>query len=160
MLRVLSPSIQEDAHPSEKRVKTDTETLRHNVCSRHTAAFLEGPARHLLQPMQNDATSDRAQRLENIFQTAGKLSYQLWTQRTFFECAGLQALKSEPFSIGSPVMEMHPLVHLDEAPVQLNERPITMVVNPLVKVWGTDEAEDYDHCRVWAKAVVWLPLES
>lgn len=160
MLRILSPSIQEDAHPSEKRVKSNTEALRQKVCSRHAAAFLEGPARHLLQAIPNEATSDRAQRLENIFQTAGKLSYQLWTQRTFFECRGLLELKGESFSIDSAIMEMHPLIHLDEAPARLSERPIMMIVSPLVRVWGTDEAEDYDHCRVLAKAVVWLPLES
>lgn len=159
MLRILSPSIQDDAPPGEKRVKHDTEALRQKVCSRHAAAFLEGPARHLLQAVPTDAISDRLQRVETIFQTAGKLSYQLWTQVTYFECRGLQDLKNETFSIDSAVMEVHPLVHLDEAPARVNERPITMVVNPLVQVWGTDEAEGYEQCRVWAKAVVWLPLE-
>lgn len=160
MLRILSPPIQDDAHPSEKRVKSLTEAKRQKVCSRHATAFLEGPARHLLHTVQEDATSDRVQRLENIFQAAGNLSCQLWTQRTYFECQGLQDLKDELLSIDSEILEMHPLVHLDEAPARLNERPITMVVNPLVKAWGTDEAEDYDQSRVWAKAVVWLPLES
>lgn len=160
MLRILNPPIQDDVHPSEKRVKSLTEAKRQKVCSRHATAFLEGPARHLLHTAQENATSDRVQRLENIFQAAGNLSCQLWTQRTYFECQGLQDLKVELFSIDSEILEMHPLVHLDEVPARFNERTITMVVNPLVKAWGTDEAEDYDRSRVWAKAVVWLPLES
>lgn len=160
MLRILSPSIQDDAHPSEERVKSDTEAMRQKVCSRHATSFLEGPARNLLHTAQEDATPDQVQRLENIFQAAGKLSYQLWTQRTFFQCQGLQDLEAEPISIDSEILEMHPLVHFDEDPARLNERPVTMVVNPLVKAWGTDEAEDYDRSRVLAKAVVWLPLES
>lgn len=158
MLRILSPSTDDDAPPSKKKIKNRTEECRRNVCSRHAKSFLEGPGRHLIT--ESNATSDRVQRLEKIFQTAGTLSCQLWTQRTYFRCRGLPELKGESFSIDSPIMELHPLIHLDETPARLNGYPITMVVNPLVQVGGTDEAEDYDQTRVWARAVVWLPLES
>lgn len=160
MLRILSPSTNDDAPASEKKIKNQIEACRRKVCSRHAESFLEGPGRHLLQITKSDVPSDRVQRLENIFQTAGKLSCQLWTQRTHFRCRGLTELQGQPFSIDSPIMELHPLIHLDEAPAGLNGHTISMVVNPFVQVWGTDEAEDYDQSRVWAKAVVWLPLES
>lgn len=160
MLRILSPPTDDDAPPSKKEIKNHTTECRREVCSRHAKSFLEGPGRHLHQITKNDMTSDRAQRLEKIFQTAGELSCQLWTQRTYFRCRGLPELESELFSIDSPIMELHPLIHLDETPTRLNGHPIVIVVNPLVQVGGTDEAEDYDQTRVWAKAVVWLPLES
>lgn len=160
MLRILSASTDDDAPPSIKKIKNHTEECRQKVCSRHAKSFLEGPGRHLLQITKSDATSDRAQRLEKIFQMAGTLSCQFWTQRTYFKCRGLPELTHEPFSIDSPIMELHPLIHLDETPARLDGHPIAMVVNPLVEVEGTDEAENYDQTRVLAKAVVWLPLES
>lgn len=160
MLRLLSPSTDDDAPPMTKKIKNHTEECTQKICSRHAKSFLEGPGRHLLQITKSDATSDRVQRLERIFRKAGTISCQLWTQRTYFSCRGLPELQDESFSMNSPIMELHPLIHLDEAPTRLNGHPIAMVVNPLVQVCGTDEAEDYDQTRVWAKAVVWLPLES
>ncbi len=162
MLRILSLSFQDDPQPGEKGVKQETEARRQQVCTRHARSFWEGPARHLwsLDHTHGDdaASSDQLKRLDGIFQAAGSLSYQLWTQRTYFRCHGLKDLEDQSFSIDSAALELHPLVHLDEAPTRLDGHPIVMVVNPFVQVYGTDEAEDYHQSRVWAKAVVWLPL--
>jgi hypothetical protein len=61
------------------------------------------------------------------------------------------------FGINNPWMEPHTLVRWEDHPDQLFNRPISVLVHPLVEALGTDEGDAYDQpARPWAKAVVWL----
>ena len=60
------------------------------------------------------------------------------------------------FDLDSEGMEPHGLVRYDEHEDNLHGKPISVVVHPLLKAFGTDEAKNYDKSRVWAPAVVWL----
>lgn len=69
---------------------------------------------------------------------------------------GLKEMGVPTFSIDNPQTVPHSLLRYDEHEDQLEGRPITVIVHPLIQVYGTDAAENYDSGRVWARAEVWL----
>lgn len=50
----------------------------------------------------------------------------------------------------------HSSVKFEEFEDQLKGRPITLIVHPLLQLYGTDDAKDYDRVSTWAPAEVWL----
>ena len=70
--------------------------------------------------------------------------------------SGLDELARPTFNIDDPRLVPHTLVRYDEHGDQLRGKPITVIVHPLLEVYGTDEAENYGDARVWAPAEVWL----
>lgn len=72
------------------------------------------------------------------------------------KCSTLHDLGHPTFDANSPYLIPHPLVRYDDYDDLLKNKPITVIVHPLLQVYGTDEAKDYDEGRVWAPAVVWL----
>jgi len=137
----------------EKLVRSHTMAIITKVAERQTSKFLGGPARHFIQ---SDTKPEFSEKIKAVFQDSATLSYQLWTRRTVMRCCGLQELNHPVFDVNDPRLVPHTLVQPDEHEDQLKGRPITVMVHPLLEAYGTDDAEDYDTGRVWARAEVWL----
>jgi hypothetical protein len=116
-------------------------------------AFLASPASLLIE---NSTKPGIVQKLKNIYDEAATQSYMLWTRRTELRCYTLRNLEQPDFDAESPFFEPDALVRHEDHDDQLKDRPVTVMVHPLVKIAGTDEAKDYDQERVWIKGVVWL----
>ena len=68
----------------------------------------------------------------------------------------LRDIEQPGFDAECPLFDPDTLMRHEDHEDQLKDRPVTVLVHPLLEVAGTDEAKDYDQERVWAKGVVWL----
>jgi hypothetical protein len=116
-------------------------------------AFLASPTSFLIE---NSTKPVVVQKLKKIYDEAAKHSYMLWTRRTEMRCYTFRNLEQPVFDAESSFFDPDALMRYEDHNDQLKDRPVTVMVHPLVKVAGTDEAKDYDQERVWAKGVVWL----
>jgi len=71
-------------------------------------------------------------------------------------CLTLHEMGHPTFDIDNQCLVPHTLVRYDEHDDKLQNTPITVIVHPLLEVYGTDKAKDYDKWRVWSPAEVWL----
>jgi hypothetical protein len=150
----LYPPLRESSTNAEIELHSRTNAQLAKVSEWHAGHFVDGPARHLIH---NDTEGQFIQRANAIYRQAAELSFQLWTRRTTIRCVTLREMDRQNFAVDNPYMEPHPLVRYDDHQDQLFGRPISVVVHPIVKAFGTDEGDAYDQPgRVWAKAVVWL----
>ncbi|KAH8804544.1 hypothetical protein F5884DRAFT_796458, partial [Xylogone sp. PMI_703] len=152
-LRLLLPPIQDDSRAGEKKIHNVTEKSISNVAEQYATNFLAGQASHFVD---KDANPDYIDKVKSIYREAATITYKLWTRRTFMRCYTLQGFNAPAFNINDPEMSPHPSVRYDDHEDQLKGKPITVIVHPLLLVFGTDEAEDYDKSRVWIPAEVWL----
>jgi hypothetical protein len=150
----LYPPLRESSTDAEVELHSRTEAQIDGVSEWHAKQFVEGPARHLI----HDYTEGQFfQRVKSIYKQAAELSYQLWTRRTTIKCVALREMDRPKFAVDDPYIEPHASVRYDDHQDQLFDRPISVVVHPIVEAFGTDEGDAYDQPgRVWAKAVVWL----
>jgi hypothetical protein len=66
-------------------------------------------------------------------------------------------LPSLQFDIADLQMKPYPLVRYKNHPNWLKDEPVTLIVHPLLEIYGTDEGEDYDNNpRILMPAEVWL----
>lgn len=104
-----------------------------------------------------DQSFKRDRDLVQLFQEVGSFAVQLWTQRTAVKYLGLTGLQAGHQSLdGARMLQAHPLHQLD-FPDQISQdgKLIKIVVHPAILGNGTPEGDDFDSCRVWARAVVW-----
>ncbi|KAG4442615.1 hypothetical protein IFR05_001871 [Cadophora sp. M221] len=153
MLRLLLPPPGSNTSEGEKSLHDFTDNLVGRIAEFQASSFLAGLAGHLMKP---DADTKQIEKCKAIFQEAARFSYQLWTRRTMIRSYGLKEMGAPTFSIDNQQTEPHSLLRYDDHEDQLEGRPITVIVHPLIKVYGTGAAEDYDSERVWARAEVWL----
>jgi len=151
-LRMLYPPLFEGSSTENVQLHTNTDGHILRVAKLQSAKFIAGPARVFINPEMKDASRT----LDIIFQEAAVLSYQLWTRRTAIKCTTLKDSAGLTFNINNPRMEPHTLVRYDDHEDQLLGKPITVLVHPLVEVYGTDEGEDYNKSRIWVPGEVWL----
>ena len=152
-LRLLMPPLRNDTSDAEKQMRSRTEGLIAQIADRQASNFLTGPARHLID---NETKTDLTNKLKKIYKEAASVSYMLWTRRTEMRCFTLHEMNHPAFDAESPYFNPDSLVRYDEHEDQLKDKLITVMVHPLLQVYGTDEAKDYHKGRVWAKGVVWL----
>ena len=158
MLRLLGsqPTAKSMERLTEDRATTSYEACRMTTCHGFTVMFCNGPAKHLLNSM--DEGAERIlQELESVTQYAGEISHRLWSRRTVTQVLGLPELKDQPFFVHSDVMKAHAL-HLldDDDDDSCDGKLVNLVVHPAVVGYGSSDGEDYKTCRVWMKAEVWL----
>jgi hypothetical protein len=153
MLRLLLPPLRNDSKDGEKSLHSWTEGIITKVSEKQASDFIAGSARHLIS---NDAITGYTKKLKDIYREAAALSYRLWTRRTTMKCVTLHDMGHPTFDVDNPYLVPHNLVRYDDHDDQLRNKPITVIVHPLLQVYGTDEAKDYDKGRVWVPAEVWL----
>ena len=154
-LRLLMPPLRNDATDAdaEKQLRCTTEDSIAQAAGRQASAFLASPARHLIEDNVNTVLINK---FNKIYSDAAKLSYMLWTRRTQMRCFTLHEIEHLAFDHESPDFDPDNLVRPEDHEDHLKGKTVTVIVHPLLKVYGTDEAKDYDQGRVWAKGVVWL----
>jgi hypothetical protein len=152
-LRLLKPPLRGDTSEGETKLHHDTEKIIARVAQEQAMAFLASPASFLIG---NSTEPVVLQELKKIYDEAAKHSYMLWTRRTELRCYTLRNLEQQEFDAESPFFDPDALVRYEDHEDELKDRPVTVMVHPLVKVAGTDEAKYYDQERIWAKGVVWL----
>jgi len=142
-----------DATIEEKALHSWTSDLISKVANLQAAHFLEGPARHLIK---DEAKANVDGKLQRIYQTAANISYQLWTRRSTLKCSTLKDLGPHRFDPESNALIPHTSVKFEQFEDKLKNRPITLIVHPLLQLYGTNDAKDYHQGSVWAPAEVWL----
>lgn len=151
-LRLLMPPEQNNTE-AERRIRHNTKSDIAAVADRKASDFFAGPARHLID---RKSGPDAETKLFKIFNDAAEMAYMLCTRRTNMMCVTLGQMEARGFEAENLYFDPDALVRHDEHDDGLKGRPIMMVVHPLLLVYGTDEAKDYDKERVWIKGVVWL----
>lgn len=151
------PPLRSDASGAEKQLRCMTEDAIAQAADRQVSDFLATPASYLIE---NNAKTNFANKLEKIYRDAARLSYMLWTRRTEMRCFTLCEIKDLAFDAESPYFDPDSLVRYDDHEDHLKGKRVTVIVHPLLEVYGTDEAKNYDQGRVWAKGVVWVDSKS
>ncbi|KAH8587067.1 hypothetical protein B0O99DRAFT_527398 [Bisporella sp. PMI_857] len=152
-LRLLLPPVRKDASDAEQQLRHMTESSINRSAEQQALDFLAGPASYLIESKGNEESTSK---LKKIYSRAAGLSYMLWTRRTEMRCFTLHEIGNLAFNAESPYFDPDSLVKYDDHEDHLKGRMVTLIVHPLLQVYGTDEAKDYDQERVWAKGVVWL----
>ncbi|OBT82586.1 hypothetical protein VE02_08679 [Pseudogymnoascus sp. 03VT05] len=152
-LRLLFPPLRNNTSSQEKDVHLWTSELISKAANLQAAYFLEGPARHLIC---DQAKANCVNKLQSIYHTAANISYMMWTRRTTMRCYTLKQLSGRAFNPESKDLIPHSSVKFDQFEDQLKGSAITLIVHPLLRLYGTNDAKDYDRGSVWAPAEVWL----
>jgi hypothetical protein len=147
------PELRYDTSDTEKEMRISTERLIARIAEQRASRFLAGPARHLINIKTK---TDSTLKLKKIFNEAASISYLLSTQRTVMRCRTLHDLAPLTFNGDCPQYTPDNLVRYEGQEERLKGSIVTVMVHPLLEVYGTDEAEDYSTCRVWAPGVVWF----
>lgn len=71
-------------------------------------------------------------------------------------CYTLKHLGRLAFNPESKDLIPHSSVKFEQFEDLLEGRPISLIVHPLLQLYGTNDAKDYDRGSVWAPAEVWL----
>ncbi|KAK6604892.1 hypothetical protein H4I96_05474 [Botrytis cinerea] len=151
-LRLQLPPITPETSEGGKSLRRMTQAQIDVVADRQALNFLEGAAQYLIS---NEDRKIIADKLGVIYREAANTSYMLWTRRTALRIFTLKTIGSQ-FRPEFKHLVPHSSVDYEKHDDQLRGRAISIVVHPLVAVYGTDDAKDYDHNRVWAPAEVWL----
>ncbi|KAH8808654.1 hypothetical protein F5884DRAFT_636787, partial [Xylogone sp. PMI_703] len=152
-LRLLMPPLRHDTSETEKKMHSRTEAVIGRIANQAASDFLKSPARHLVN---SETKANFAFKLQNIFREAALISYMLWTQRTHMRFRTLHQLAPLIFNGNTSRFTADNLVRYEGQEERLKGSVVTVMVHPLLEVYGTDEAEDYEKGRVWAAGVVWF----
>ncbi|QSZ31529.1 hypothetical protein DSL72_001096 [Monilinia vaccinii-corymbosi] len=153
-LRLQLPSIATESSENEKRLHDVTESMIAKAADRQASNFLEGAARYLINIEARVRGEDK---LKAIFHEAATMSYLLWTRRTSLQFGyTLHDLNYPVFNPDTKYWVPHSSVDYESHEDQLHGKAISILLHPLVMVYGTEDGKDYDQQRVWAPAEVWL----
>jgi hypothetical protein len=126
------------------------------LAEQHASRFVNSAVRNLI-----NFGNPNLKKLKSIYQEAVLIAYMLWTRRTTMEVLTLSDMEHPPtFDVSDTQLKPHPLVHPDDYDDKLKGRPITLIVHPLLRVYGTDDGRDYDRARVWVPAEVWFDAQQ
>jgi hypothetical protein len=149
----MPPPDRYDTSEAEKIMQLRTKEQVVRVADQLALKFLSGPARHLIKSEPN---VDFTLKPKKIFNQAALISYTLWTQRSDMQCRTLRDLAPLTYDSNSSQFTLDGLVKYDGQEEGLNGSKVTVLMHPLLEVYGNNEAEDYDKRRVWAAGVVWF----
>ena len=150
-LRLLFPRLRAGNTDGEIGLHEWTDGMIDKVAKLHASRFTAGPARYLI-----DTNTANIKKLNSIYREAALVSYMLWTRKTAMKLVTLINMESPTFDVDDSKLKPHAIVHPDDHDDKLKGRQITLIVHPLLLVYGTDEGKDYDNVRVWVPAEVWF----
>ncbi|CAD6443797.1 70c1f9a8-8226-42b3-a15d-2109d72ed539 [Sclerotinia trifoliorum] len=146
-MRLGFPEVSKDEKVEAARLQM--QTLIDQRAKIQAENFINSPANNLF-----DKTPELMIKLQNLYQEAGNLSYHLWTRRAVLKILTLNELNPS-FDINDRMMTLHNMVK-EDVENKLTGQPITLVVNPAIISYGTEDGEDYESPRIWTPAEVWL----
>lgn len=124
---------------------------------RHYEKFAHGVTENvsiLLNFQKGEGVALRFSQLLAIVSKAGEIASQLWSQKVHLSCT--QVDPSSVFSGNSKEMKAHPCMGLDEESHEFDGRQIDITIEPAIIAWGNERGENYDQCRIWVPATVWI----
>jgi hypothetical protein len=124
-----------------------------NAANLQVIHFLEGPARHL---MREEAKAKFGSRIRILYQTAAKISFEMWMGKPTLRCHNLRLLGQRAFDPDDKDFIPNSLIRYENFEDQLKGKPISLILHPLLEVYGTNDAKDHDHGSVWVPGEVWL----
>ncbi|KAF7862562.1 hypothetical protein EAF04_007435 [Stromatinia cepivora] len=146
-IRLGFPEVSKDGKVEAARLQM--QTLIDQRANIQAENFINSVANNLF-----DKTPKLMNKLQDLYQEAANLSYHLWTRRAVLKISTLNEL-NPLFDINDRMMTLHTMVK-EDFENKLTGQPITLVVNPAIVAYGTEDGEDYETPRVWAPAEVWL----
>ena len=127
---------------------------------RHLVTRFETSSAHVLfrRDINEENLVERRTQLMEIFKAAGQVFTSLWSQRECLGAWGRETYLKTPFQIDNPEVEPHASHKLDteDGDKRMDGMPIQLVVEPAIVAWGNKRGENYDHPKIWSRAVVWL----
>ena len=151
------PPVRKDTSDDERKLHDRMNEVLSRVAQEQAEAFLTGPASLLVE---NSTESTIVHQLQTVYDEAAQQSYMLWTRRTEMRCLTLRDMQLPGFDAESPFFDPDNLMRHEDHEDKMKGWAVTVLVHPILKVAGTDEAENYDQERVWAKGVVWLDSKA
>lgn len=123
-------------------------------CRQARELFFAGIAGKLIE---REASKDQLDQLDQLFVRAKNLSLNIWARKSNIICAFTKQLEDEVYAADSRRIVAHELF-LDDR-FLLQDKRFSVLVHPLLEVYGTEEGCGYATGRVLTPAVAWyLPV--
>lgn len=120
-------------------------------CTEARQLFLSGVAGKLTE----DTSEELQRRLDRLFGRAKNLSLNIWARRSNLVCSFAQDLKDEVYADLSEKLVPHTFL-LPEDRSTLQNKHFSVLVHPLMEVFGNEEGQEYSKGRILAPAVAWF----
>jgi hypothetical protein len=150
-LRLLLPPLHVGNTEGEKVLHQYTKQMITRVAGLRASRFVASSAGYLM-----DTNTADIQKLNTIYKEAALVAYMLWTRKIGMRLWTLSDMGTPTFDVEDSRFKPHTMVHPDDYNDKLKGRNITLIVHPLLQVYGTDEGKDYDSERVWVPAEAWF----
>jgi hypothetical protein len=122
-----------------------------NQCTEARQLFLSGCAGKLIEE-----TSEELQiHLDRIFARAKNLSLDIWSRRSNLVCSFARNLRDEVYVELSEKLDPHPFLLSDDRSI-LHNKHFSVLVHPLMELFGNEEGQGYAGGRVLMSAVAWF----
>jgi hypothetical protein len=166
LLRILDPPPKKTSNnPAAANTAAGAHQKRSEASGYFADNFLIGPASILFKPLPGEEEAEkRNTEASRIFETAGDLSFRLWSERVFLKPHGLGEMVQDrdTFVYNGELLEAHALHKLGAGEEGDEEEDVhrfdgmapRIVVFPAILRYGTRDADDYGTRRVWSPAVV------
>jgi hypothetical protein len=156
-LRRLRPRtrVKDDTGPAAVAARNEFDEHIVQLSRIYAQDFVNSPAKFL---MKNSNMDKAISKVSEMFWEAARLSYELWTQRTFIRVITLHELDAEDrvFDLTNPRLKLNSLVRHEKHQDGLQGRLIGVVVHPIVDVYGDWKGENYDKRGTWVAGEVWV----
>ncbi|CZR66897.1 uncharacterized protein PAC_16798 [Phialocephala subalpina] len=120
-------------------------------CTEAMQLFLSGVAGKLVE----DTSEELQSQLDRIFGRAKNLSLNIWARRSNLVCYFAQDMKDELYVDWSEKLVPHTFL-LPEDRTTLHNKHFSVLVHPLMEVFGNEEGQACAKGRVLASAVAWF----
>jgi len=107
----------------------------------------------LFRMMDTQETEECHAELVEMFEAAGRLALQLWSQKSEIKCEIFAAF-TKPFHQATELVEAHATITPEAEEGNLNGLPIDLVVEPAILAFGNSEGQKYSDYKIWMKATV------
>lgn len=152
-----SKRLRKDPEPT---FEEDLESERQKYYKHEAEAFLSSRVGVLIEDSNHEKKAEFSQQMVKMLSEAAKLANQLWAQRLSIGCLGPLQPETHVFEIRSPMMEPHSLLLMDDEDHEFDGAPVRLVVCPAIVAHETGYGSNSANDKVWAKAVVWVSMQS
>jgi enamine deaminase RidA (YjgF/YER057c/UK114 family) len=120
-------------------------------CTEARQLFLSGFAGNLIEETSEELQSQ----LHRIFARAKNLSLNIWSRRSNLVCSFAQDLKDEVYVESSEKFDPDRFLLPDDRSM-LHNKHFSVLVHPLMELFGNEEGQGYSGGRVLIYAAAWF----